>query len=384
MSYGAGANQGIALHFDVGDGQAQLAISNDLGNTVSFPLPFDDSLWHLYDVTYNGTKVTGYVDGQAIGTAALPLNTTPAGTSLDIGGGTGSYDEAAVYVTALTPARIDAHWTRGASATANCRRPRRSLRGRGPADTPLLYYRLGDGSRPMLDSSGHCANAARVSDDAASTPGAIAGDANPGVTGTGTVVVASASSLPAGNSARTLEIWYKASDLSANFWPMMSYGATGTNQGIALHFGVGDGSAALAVTNDQGDSVSFPLPFDDSLWHLYDVAYDGTSVTGYVDGQAIGSAALPLATKPAGTSLDIGGGTGSYDEAAVYATALTPARITAHWLASGNAPPAAVRPGAGTTAGRKCVRVLLGSGRARLLRRSRGRRVRRVRRNGAG
>ena len=289
--------------------------------------------------------MTGYVDGQAIGTAALPLNTTPAGTSLDIGGGTGSYDEAAVYATALTPARIDAHWTRGASATATCApAPGGPYAGAVRADTPLLYYRLGDGSRLMLDSSGHCANAARVSDDAASTPGAIAGDANPGVTGTGTVVVASASSLPAGNSARTLEIWYKASDLSANFWPMMSYGATGTNQGIALHFGVGDGSAALAVTNDQGDSVSFPLPFDDSLWHLYDVAYDGTSVTGYVDGQAIGSAALPLATKPAGTSLDIGGGTGSYDEAAVYATALTPARITAHWLASGNAPPAAVRP----------------------------------------
>ena len=347
MSYGAGANQGIALHFNVGDGQAQLAVTNDLGNTVSFPLPFDDSLWHLYDVTYNGAKVTGYVDGQAIGTAALPLNTTPAGTSLDIGGGTGSYDEAAVYPTALTPARIDAHWTRGASATATCApAPGGPYAGAVRADTPLLYYRLGDGSRLMLDSSGHCANAARVSDDAASTPGAIAGDANPGVTGTGTVVVASASSLPAGNSARTLEIWYKASDLSANFWPMMSYGATGTNQGIALHFGVGDGSAALAVTNDQGDSVSFPLPFDDSLWHLYDVTYDGTSVTGYVDGQAIGSAALPLATKPAGTSLDIGGGTGSYDEAAVYATALTPARITAHWLASGNAPPAGGAPGA--------------------------------------
>jgi RHS repeat-associated protein len=348
MSYGAtGSNQGIALHFNVGDGQAQLAVTNDLGNTVSFPLPFDDSLWHLYDVTYNGAKVTGYVDGQAIGTAALPLNTTPAGTSLDIGGGTGSYDEAAVYAAALTPARIDAHWTRGASATATCApAPRGAYPGAVRADTPLLYYRLGDGSRLMLDSSGHCANAARVSDDAASTPGAIAGDANPGVTGDGTVVVASASSLPAGNSARTLEIWYKASDLSANFWPMMSYGATGINQGIALHFGVGDGSAALAVTNDQGNSVSFPLPFDDSLWHLYDVTYDGTTVTGYVDGQALGSAALPLATKPAGTSLDIGGGTGSYDEAAVYGSALTPARITAHWLASGNAPPEGGAPGA--------------------------------------
>jgi YD repeat-containing protein len=346
MSYGAGANQGIALHFDVGDGQAQLAVSNDQGNSVSFPLPFDDALWHLYDVTYNGTTVTGYVDGQAIGTAALPLNTTPAGTSLDIGGGTGSYDEAAVYATALTPARIDAHWTRGASATAACApAPGGDYPGAVRADTPSLYYRLGDGSRLMLDSSGHCLNAARVSDDAASTPGAIAGDANAGVTGTGTVVVASASSLPSGSSARTLEIWYKASDLSANSWPIMSYGA-GPNQGLALHFNVGDGSAALVVTNDLGNSVSFPLPFDDSLWHLYDVTYDGTTVTGYVDGRAIGSAALALATKPAGTSLDIGGGTGSYDEAAVYATALSPARITAHWLASGNAPPAGGAPGA--------------------------------------
>ena len=346
MSYGSGANQGIALHFNVGDGQAQLAITNDQGNSVSFPLPFDDTLWHLYDVTYNGTKVTGYVDGQAIGTAALSLNTTPASTSLDIGGGTGSYDEAAVYATALTSARIDAHWTRGASATATCAPvPGGAYPGAIRADAPLLYYRLGDGSRLMLDSSGHCANAARVSDDAASTPGAIAGDANAGVTGTGAVVVASASSLPAGSRTRTLEIWYKASDLSANFWPIMSYGA-GPNQGLALHFSVGDGSAALVVTNDQGNSVSFSLPFDDSLWHLYDVTYDGTTVTGYVDGRALGSAALPLATKPTGTSLDLGGGTGSYDEAAVYATALSPARISAHWLASGNAPPVGGAPGA--------------------------------------
>jgi RHS repeat-associated protein len=331
MSYGSGANHGIALTFSVGGGSAALVISNDQGNTVSFSLPFDDMLWHLYDVTYDGTSVTGYVDGQAIGTAVLPLDTKPAGTSLDVGGGTGSYDEAAVYPTALSAARIGAHWTRGQSAAVTCApKPGRPYPSGVLADKPLVYYRLGDGSRLMLDSSGHCANAARVSDDATSTPGALAGDSNAGVTGDGTVAIASAASLPAGKSARTLEIWYKASDLSANNWPIMSYGS-GVNRGFGMTFSVGDGQSALVITNDQGNTVSFSLPFDDTLWHLYDVTYNGTKVTGYVDGQAIGTAVLPLNTKPAGTSLDVGGGTGSYDEAAVYPTALSAARIGAHW-----------------------------------------------------
>ena len=196
------------------------------------------------------------------------------------------------------------------------------------ADGPSVYYRLGEASGTVAkDSSGNGVDGTFGSGAVLGVAGAIAGDSNTAVSGNGTAVTALASSLPAGSSPRTLEIWYKASDLSANSWPIMSYGA-GANQGIALHFDVGDGQAQLAISNDLGNTVSFPLPFDDSLWHLYDVTYNGTKVTGYVDGQAIGTAALPLNTTPAGTSLDIGGGTGSYDEAAVYPTALTPARST--------------------------------------------------------
>src|SRR6185437_12156808 len=202
ISYGG--SQGVGLRFDVGDGSAHLEIDGGT-NPVIFNLPYDDGLWHLYDVTFTGSVVTGFADGQAIGSAPLTLGTSVARTTLAIGGGTGSFDEAAIYPSALTPAKIDAHWTRAESSTVTCAgAPSGRYAAAIRADAPLVYYRLGDRSRLMLDSSGHCANAARVSDDATSVPGAIAGDPNAGVTGDGTVAIASASSLPAGKSARTL------------------------------------------------------------------------------------------------------------------------------------------------------------------------------------
>src|SRR5262249_51183385 len=98
-------------------------------------------------------------------------------------------------------------------------------------------------------------------------------------------------------------------------------------------------------SDDKGNNVSFGLPYNDTMWHLYDVTYDGSTLTAYADGRNIGSAVMTLDTKPVGTALDIGS-SGSYDEAAVYPTALSAARITARWLASGNAPPVGGVPGA--------------------------------------
>ncbi len=123
------------------------------------------------------------------------------------------------------------------------------------ADGPLVYYRLGETSGSVAkDSSGHGVAGTYGSGAVQGVAGAIAGDTNAAVSGDGTMVTASASSLPAGKSARTLETWYKASDLSFNNWPIMSYGS-GANQGIGLTFSTGDGSAAHAAAAVMGTDL---------------------------------------------------------------------------------------------------------------------------------
>jgi hypothetical protein len=77
----------------------------------------DDGAWHLITVVYNGTKLTAYIDGVSIGTAAFtaPLATTPSGLAI------GDYSpctlaDLAIYPTALTTSTIKAHYAAAKAA----------------------------------------------------------------------------------------------------------------------------------------------------------------------------------------------------------------------------------------------------------------------------
>ncbi|MEO7377318.1 MAG: LamG-like jellyroll fold domain-containing protein, partial [Nakamurella sp.] len=89
---------------------------NSDGGTVSANAPFSwrDGSWHLIDVTYAAGVASVYADGQLLIAAPITLNTT-ADSGLVVGNSrlAASYDEAAVYPTALSAARISAHWARG-------------------------------------------------------------------------------------------------------------------------------------------------------------------------------------------------------------------------------------------------------------------------------
>src|SRR5262249_10658220 len=151
----------------VGSGSATLTMS-----TVG---DFAHTGWHLVDVTYDGSTgtVVLFEDGQAIGTGTLDLGsdgTSVPGQGLRMYGNAGGMglDEVAMYATALSPARIDAHWSVG---EAHAGVPACAAASTAPyattitADNPLVYYRLDELSldshdRLALDSSSHCANAA--------------------------------------------------------------------------------------------------------------------------------------------------------------------------------------------------------------------------------
>ena len=157
MQYGDVAG-GNGFSVSIGDSGGSIAVSAGTA-TVSAPTIGDFAHgWHMVDVSYDGNNVEIYEDGQIIGGGQLgTLATAVPGQGFQVGANTGGMglDEVAVYPAALTPERIDAHWSAGgndlgiaACATA----PTTPYAQAILTDQPLAYYRLGElsyqGRRP--------------------------------------------------------------------------------------------------------------------------------------------------------------------------------------------------------------------------------------------
>jgi hypothetical protein len=136
------------------------------------------------------------------------------------------------------------------------------------------------------------------------TSGAIVGDSAGAVSGSGTgaLAMSSASGLPVGPHARSLEAWFKTSTTTTQ--TVVSYGAYGNNFMIYLYGGT------LWIYNGAEGSVTSHLATspEDGNWHYVVVTYDGgTTGTIYLDGQEVGQGSFyaPL-TDTAGYPLEVG------------------------------------------------------------------------------
>jgi RHS repeat-associated protein len=317
------------------------------------PYSLTDSNWHQIALSYDGSgTLTYFVDGQQIGTAGGSLNTV-AGPGLEIGNGyhngtnaspySGKMDEVAIYGTALTPTRINAHYL-AAAAVACPQVPNTGYAGAVAADSPVRYYRLGETSgRASTDYSGNCM-AGSYNYRSGHATGAVVGDpdgsaASP--SGGEITALGSAAGLPTGQSARTIEVWVNTTSHPGQygFYDLITYG---TNNGNQL-FGIAIDSAGNLQSEGAQTSATDPYPLTDGNWHQIALSYDGSgTLTYFADGQQIGTSGIsPLATNLSQTGLLLGNGyhNGNYaspyygkmDEVSIYATALTPARINAHF-----------------------------------------------------
>ena len=228
------------------------------------------------------------------------------------------------------------------------------------ADSPIAYYRLDEPSGSTLcDSSASAVNgtyksagvtlgvsgallngpdtAARATD-----PSAGVADGGPGVTG---------------NHSFTLEGWFRST--GANQVQMLvDMGTRGTGNIAGL--GVSNQAPGSNVILDTYNGVVFwptgAVHVYDQQWHYLVVTYDQPSnlLTGYVDGKNLGpkAPAHPLILGASNIRLGWWVDTvfnhafiGDTDEIAVYPSALSPARVQAHFAASRpGAPGTAIRP----------------------------------------
>ena len=352
LQYGDVAG-GAGFAVSLGDNADSLIVTAGASSTTVPTISGMRSGWHLLDVTYDGTRVLVYQDGQVIGGGPFgPLTTSPLGQGFIVGANaTGmGVDEVAVYNSALTTARVNAHWSNGGSGLGfgTCRAAPTSPYAQAVlADSPLSYYRLDELSganagQVAFDSSTHCANAAYAR--SATAAGALASETDTGIVATArdVVLTQSGDQLPTGTASRTFEGWIDYVCCNAAY-SLFHYGDVAGGNGFSVV--VGDNADSLVVQGGASSvTVTIPNGYVRSGWHLVDATFDGPTGTVeiYQDGQLIGGGHLDLGATGTvvpgqGMQMTANAAGGGLDEVAVYGAALSPASVDAHWSAGESA-----------------------------------------------
>jgi hypothetical protein len=333
IQYGSDANG--RMFGLIGSGNAPgkvyfFGYSNDLpAQTALAP-----DTWQHLAVTYDGSTVTHYRNGQPDGSAGRALDTTLNANGLLIGNypGTpqwlGAIDEVMIFNRALAAAEIAAIHDAG---QAGC------CPGEGASDPPLPSAPSGLVSWWAAEDD--------FSDRTRTNPASGVGGAGfaDGVVGrafdlngsTSLVQVASPANLPLGNAPRTLMLWCRT---PRNL-------ATSSDSGIIQYGSDSNGRMFGLITSLNAPGKLYFFGYNNDLsslrtlapntWHHLAVSYDGTNVRLYLDGQREAAAARSLDTILNTNGLTIGnrpGGSfwhGQLDEVMLYNRALEPWEIQA-------------------------------------------------------
>ena len=317
--------------------------------------------WYHVVATYDSVHATAllYVNGALdAGTRSLTATETAAtGISLKVGArgddaGTpfqGYLAEVAFYSTALSAARVGAHFQ--ASGNAPSASPTSGTYAQAVlADQPTVYYRLDEPSGQLLqDASGNSYNALLTGSFTRGQPSSLSNDSDPstGFSG-GRGDVFPSPSLDT-TTAWSLEAWFTTTNATVQQGIVERFSP---NTGFALRLLGGTVNFYVMGSAGTYQAIGQTTILNNTWYHVV-ATYDSVRTTAlvYVNGAIdAGSRSLTVSeTLPTGVSLKIGArgddGTfafqGKLDEVAVYPTALSAARIEAHYVASGNAPASA-------------------------------------------
>jgi hypothetical protein len=210
------------------------------------------------------------------------------------------------------------------------------------ADLPAVYWRLGEASgSTAVDASGNSRDGTYDGSPTLGVSGLLVGDSDTAVTFAGGLDAAfinyapwmntadiTVEALASTSSSSTINLWDRDDGSNRVFQMRL-------NAGLLEFFTIGGGSVAVTGSTAVNDGAP----------HHLAATYDGADMNVYVDGVLDGTtAAAGTIPQPTGGHLFLGRNNssgpaqawvGDVDEGAFYTSALSGARIAAHFAASG-------------------------------------------------
>jgi len=220
------------------------------------------------------------------------------------------------------------------------------------ADSPVGYWRLGESSgTTMTDSSGNGHDGTYVNTPTLGQTGAVPGNTSALFTAASTQrgVVTDRAALDI-TGALTLEAWVNCASYSSNRGVIAKYVTTSNQRGYVMT--VNGSGNVLTVFSSNGSATKVTTTaavIGLNTWRHVAVVYiPSTSIEIYIDGVSsiLDTTSIPAAIFSNTADLWIGlqaisavgnSWDGLLDECAVYNTALTSARIAAHYAARNTA-----------------------------------------------
>ena len=226
------------------------------------------------------------------------------------------------------------------------------------ADSPVAYYRLDETGSVLCDASPHHNDGKYAATGVTQgQPGALHRSKDTAISADGSAQVAVSNAVTGiqGSTDFTLEGWFKTTTRQDQMVVDIGQGGAQNMAGLGPWFNFL--SPTYYLTPGTGDYVTFDtfdrtIEFDttavgidlfDGKWHYVAVTYTASSsvAAGYLDNHALGTANIqehPLASPVRiGYWVDTAYNkpfNGSFDEIAVYSSALSPARIARHFAAA--------------------------------------------------
>jgi hypothetical protein len=222
------------------------------------------------------------------------------------------------------------------------------------ADSPLVYYRLGDSGASAIDSSGiapalNGTYGANVKRDVTSLLAVEASNGAAQFMG-GSSVPADFISIPPEQRLQpaksvSIEAWISIGSTNSGTVDLVSYGPEAAGQAYTMQLLPNETIAAYITTPTGYGFASDKTVLTANRAYLIDATYDGSKLAVYVNGVLDGYSAvtgvLNYSNVNGTNGLSLGSAFSSYrqafvgtlDEVALFGTALTAAQIAAHWTA---------------------------------------------------